>query len=788
MINNNNHNDNFINEEYQHDPDPIIQERDESDNQNRSDQPSEMMLRAKRKVPPVTDLTLLSDGFAGTRGPERPNQSVVGIMESVFRFKWTIIIIFILMAAPLIASIWTFTVPKYRARAEVQVRPIIPFLVFKTEDSGMIPLYTSFINTQVSIMRSLTVLQRVLDQKDVQETQWYKMPPESFMSRLQNSKVSSIERLRDNLSVRPRRQTEIIDITFLANDAADAKLILDTVLEQYIKYIDEMSDATEDKLYRQLVDQYKSLENEIQGREKIVAEISRTLGTGTPEELISHKRLSLDESEEKLNKIQQRIEILEWKKERFALDGISDVNSPEGRMQSKYFEDAEWRQYDINLRNYRHLIEKSIYTDKHPEMIKLKKDMAFAEELLHLRESQLDEQWQMLSQNDMTESTLSDDTSYTVSTEGVGPPDFQMEQLKHEKQLLTGEVNRKREEFKKLFESAQLLTKENNELRHKNDLFDAVRQRLDQKNMERNVRGSIDVLMWSFVPSRPLNDRRFVYTAMAMAFSLCMGCGAAVIRASRNQVVYTPLDIPRPINLPLLGYIPLVNIKKSIGKALSDEIKKKKFLFNESVRFIRTSLLHRLESYDSATVLITSSVKGTGKSSFTKNLGNCMAQAGKDVLMIDTDIHKMTLTEQYDLLYKPGFINFLDTCSLDMPYIYATDTAGLSVMPAGVRSDDNIVFEDIAKGSFLTCINKLRQRYQIILLDCAPILPLADAAIMSNHVDGTILVERELVSHRRDVAVAIERLNSAGARFLGFAFVGSVDCQKYGYESYYYNP
>jgi Mrp family chromosome partitioning ATPase len=109
-------------------------------------------------------------------------------------------------------------------------------------------------------------------------------------------------------------------------------------------------------------------------------------------------------------------------------------------------------------------------------------------------------------------------------------------------------------------------------------------------------------------------------------------------------------------------------------------------------------------------------------------------------------------------------------------------------MPAGVRSDDNIVFEDIAKGSFLTCINKLRQRYQIILLDCAPILPLADAAIMSNHVDGTILVERELVSHRRDVAVAIERLNSAGARFLGFAFVGSVDCQKYGYESYYYNP
>ncbi len=50
-----------------------------------------------------------------------------------------LLVVFVLVAAPAIAAIWTQVVPKYRARAEVRVRPIIPYLVFRTEDSGMIP-------------------------------------------------------------------------------------------------------------------------------------------------------------------------------------------------------------------------------------------------------------------------------------------------------------------------------------------------------------------------------------------------------------------------------------------------------------------------------------------------------------------------------------------------------------------------------------------------------------------------------------------------------------------------
>jgi capsular exopolysaccharide synthesis family protein len=333
-----------------------------------------------------------------------------------------------------------------------------------------------------------------------------------------------------------------------------------------------------------------------------------------------------------------------------------------------------------------------------------------------------------------------------------------------------------------------LLIKENNELSYKRKVFDDVRQRLEQKNMERNVPGSIDVQAWAFASSEPYNDRRPVFTAMALGLGLCLGTGAAFLRASKNQVIYTPQDIPQPIHLPMLGYIPLVNLRKSLGKGLSTELKQKHFLMNESIRFIRTALHTRLDSCDSAAILITSSISGTGKSSFTNFLGQSIAQTGKSVLLIDTDLHKMSLSGYYGLLDSPGFMNYLDPDLKKTPYIYNTNIPGLSVMPGGVRTNGRFAFEEIAKNSFNESFNKLRQQFQVILMDSPPVLPITDAVILSAQVDDTILVERELISHREDIASTIARLNSAGGQIFGFVFVGSIDYKKNAYYSYYYNP
>jgi tyrosine-protein kinase Etk/Wzc len=206
---------------------------------------------------------------------------------------------------------------------------------------------------------------------------------------------------------------------------------------------------------------------------------------------------------------------------------------------------------------------------------------------------------------------------------------------------------------------------------------------------------------------------------------------------------------------------------------------------NESIRVVRTTLLSRLDSHGSTTVLVTSAAGGTGKSRFTMMLGKSLAQAGKRVLVIDADFRKMALTKRVDLSDKSGLIESLCSRSIDKRHIFPTETSGLSIMPVGKRGDDHVVFEEIANGAFKSCIDQLREQYDIILLDSPPILPVADAAILSNQVDGTIMVEREFISRRSNVIEALARLDSAGGHLLGTVFVGSGSREGYGYGYYF---
>ena len=787
------HNTNSAGESRHLRPDPIVQARDDSSRPLEGMQPTEIIHNAKKSIS-VADATFLPNQFMGTGGPTQavPPANDIDIIESMFRFKWMILAIFILVAAPAIAAIWTQVVPEYRARAEVRVRPIIPYLVFRTEDSGMIPLYSSFVNTQVSIIEGLVVLQRVLDQEEVQETQWYKEPPKPLVQRLLgNPPASHIERLRDDLSARPRKETEIIDITFIDSSNKDARIILNAILDEYVQYIGEKSDATKDELYSKLVDQHKSLENEIKGQEMISAEISRSLGTGTPQELISGKRVRLDSTQARLNEMRQSIAVLEWKRKKLE-DLIKqavtdDSNDVPARMekQPKYYENAEWRKLDIAVRTHRHNIENSLLSPNHPDAIRAAKDMKFTEELLRQREAQLNEQWRDRPKNEAGVPIIVTDDSGPDYKEELRTLEYQLVQTKYEEQLLLAELKGQQAEFQDLFENAQLLEKENNELQHKRELFNTVRQRLEQKNMERNVPGSIEVLTRASVYSKPYNDRRIVFTAMALVMGLGMGGGVVFLRASRNQAIYTPKDMPHPMQVPFLGYIPVTRTRISLGRSLYDEIRRSQSHVIESIRVVRTTLLSRLDGQGSTTVLITSAATGTGKSRFTMMLGESLAEAGKKILVIDADFRKMTLTKRFDLFNKSGFIESMCCRSVDKQHIFPTETSGLSIMPVGKRADDGAAFEEIANGAFETCIRELRKQYNIILLDSSPLLPVADAAILSSQVDGTIMVERELVSRRADVISALDRLASAGGRLLGTVFIGSSSHEKYGYAYHY---
>jgi uncharacterized protein involved in exopolysaccharide biosynthesis len=237
-----------------------------------------------------------------------------------------------LLTALAIAAVWTRTVPQYLARAEVRVRRVVPYLVFRTEDNGPIPFDESFKNTQMSVMKSASVLRRVLDQPEIRQTGWYKNPPRLLLQRLAKDPTPRIERLKESLSVASQKGTEMIEVTFADRSGEDARVILNTLLDQYVIYIEEMSNATELRLNAQLTKQRRILESEILGRESAIDRLRASLGTVTPQELISQKRVHLDEMQAHLSELGRRIAMLEWELEQA---GAVDSNDVEGSPTTK---------------------------------------------------------------------------------------------------------------------------------------------------------------------------------------------------------------------------------------------------------------------------------------------------------------------------------------------------------------------------------------------------------------------------------------------------------------------
>lgn len=735
----------------------------------------------------VSDTSLAANAVMNAAGQMPPVMSASDIARSVLRHKFLLVIIFLLVAVPALALIWTQVVPKYQATAQIRVRPIIPFLVFKTEDSGTIPLYSSYVQTQSSIIKTETVLNRVLELPQIRQAQWYTNPQISFVDSLTKAPIDRLKNLKGSLSATPVKDTELINLSFVDVNPADAQLLLNSVLDQYMNYVSEMSDDTQDKLYDALVNQYKTLEGEIQGREKVTAELRQRLGTSAPEELISGQRVRLDEAQARLTDVQQNIKILEWEINQIKSIDSNDTqvslepnNIDENQMkQLLYFTDNQWSQLDTNVKNMQHTIATTSLTKQNPDYVKLQEELAFAEDLLKKRQDQLDLQWQYNKKELMEKAKENKENVADESLDflkNLPLLEYELGKAKYQEQLVDSDLKVQQKVFEELFTSAQSLENENTTLEQKHQIFDAVRQRLEQKTMERKAPGSIEILSRASVSGGPYQDRRIMLSAVSLFFAFSLASGLAYLKDKRNGIVTILSDLPYPMQVTLLGYIPQISSvkqKKGLLSSLTGRAKPNLQKVMDSIRIVRTSLLSRLNDQTGTTILVTSSCSGSDKTDFTMMLSASLSQAGKKVLVIDADFQEMALTRQCpNVPENHGFIHALRRKDGYEQDIFPTEMPNLHILPAGDRSD-NMVLEEIAGASLGRFIDHVRSRYDVVLVDSAPILSLADTAILSTRMDGTILVERQFQSRQEDTISALSRLASAGGRLLGTVIIGS---------------
>ena len=205
-----------------------------------------------------------------------------------------------------------------------------------------------------------------------------------------------------------------------------------------------------------------------------------------------------------------------------------------------------------------------------------------------------------------------------------------------------------------------------------------------------------------------------------------------------------------------------------------------KSLAAEQYRQLRTRLSHAEGASNLRTVLITSPQKGEGKSVTAANLALTMAQElQRRVIIVEADLRKPSLQHLFGLPPGPGLAEYLSGAAELKDVMRFLPDHNLTVLDAGVSPANPA--ELLGSTAMRRLLDHLRTRFDRVILDTPPVLPLADVAVLAPLVDGTLMVVRAGVTPKPAIENALRAFDSS--RLLGVVLNESGVEQDYRYEA-----
>lgn len=210
------------------------------------------------------------------------------------------------------------------------------------------------------------------------------------------------------------------------------------------------------------------------------------------------------------------------------------------------------------------------------------------------------------------------------------------------------------------------------------------------------------------------------------------------------------------------------------------------FYIREAYKTLRTNVSFALTGEEqSKVIVVTSSLQSEGKSTTAVNLAISYAMTDRKVLIVDCDLRRPKLARLLGINSKAGLSNLLMNPKLKEEAILPTGTPGLDVLLSGDIPPNPS--ELLSSSRMQRLIAELREEYDFVILDSPPINMVTDAVVLAPQSDGVLFLVRANHSERGAVIHAVEQLEYAKAKILGFVLNGvDMESSGYGYGKYRY--
>lgn len=293
---------------------------------------------------------------------------------------------------------------------------------------------------------------------------------------------------------------------------------------------------------------------------------------------------------------------------------------------------------------------------------------------------------------------------------------------------------------------------------------------------------SMSVIKPAKAPVAPSAPNTRLNLLLGLVVGLVVGIGCGVLKSVLDNRIRSEQDLRRITDVPLLGAI-----------AFEEDASRKPLLTQvgqqspraESFRRLRTNLQFANVAGRAKTVLVTSSLPGEGKTTTATNLAIALAQAGQSVCLVDADLRRPMVGEYLGLERNAGLTTALVASADVGDLIQHWGDDHLYVLTSGQVPPNPS--ELLGSSEMKLLIGRLEDAFDTVVIDAPPLLPVTDAAVLSQHVGGVVVVVGTEKLKQQDLEKSLTALELVDANVLGIVLnrlpAKSQESYTYSYRS-----
>ncbi len=305
--------------------------------------------------------------------------------------------------------------------------------------------------------------------------------------------------------------------------------------------------------------------------------------------------------------------------------------------------------------------------------------------------------------------------------------------------------------------------------------------------------GNVRIIDSALTAERPIKPKKLLIVFVSTLLSLLAAIAWVLVRRAMNKGVENPDLIEQNTNIPVYANVPLSPAQVLLGKDRNTGKVKHAILCEqdpkdislEGLRSLRTNLHFALLEAKNNIVMITGPSPGIGKSFVSTNFAHIVAQSNQKVLLIDADMRKGHIHEEYNVSRSPGLSELIVQKSDIKNVVRNSGFKNVDIITTGnlpPNPSELLLHENFAKN-----LKHLSKEYDLILIDTPPLLAVTDAAIIGSLCGTTFVLLRYSAHSMAEIQATVKRLQQNNIEPRGFIFNALQPRAGYGkYAHYHY--